>query len=402
MNKSRILQLILLITFAMFSMNVAADAAVNVQRPPDTDPNDSDGDGDPFNDHIYIHVSGGDGFINMADGRLMYMFGFSDIGDVPDDEAIADGMLAGQLPGPTIVVREGQKLFLTLTNVGMMVRPDLFDPHTIHWHGFPQAAPIFDGVPNASIAINMMSSITYFYDAVEPGTYIWHCHVEATEHMEMGMLANIWVEPKQNFDEAFETPGVKYVFNDGDGSTAYDVEYPIQIHEFDPDFHDASFTVQPLPFAAMDDKYPMLNGRGYPDTVNPAVLWNTAEDVDFGPNLPSQPISSLITAEQGDRILLRITSVSTTRYHTLRVLGIPMRVVGRGARLLRGPTGEDTSYRTGSINIGGGEAIDVILDTEGVAPGTYFLYDTQYNFLSNFREDYGGMMTEIVITAPPV
>ncbi len=399
MYKSRILQLILLITFAMFSINVAADAAVNVQRPPDTDSEDSDGDGDQFNDHVYVHVSGGDGFINMADGRLQYMFGFSDIGDVPDANSIADGLLAGQLPGPTIVIREGQKLFLTLTNVGMVVRPDLFDPHTIHFHGFPQAAPIFDGVPNASVSINMMSSITYFYDAVEPGTYIWHCHVEATEHMEMGMLANIWVEPIANISAP---PGVKYVFNDGDGSTAYDIEYPIQIHEFDPDFHDASFTVQPLPFAAMDDKYPMLNGRGYPDTVNPAVLFNTAEDVDFGPNMPSQPINSLITAEQGDRILLRITSVSTTQYHTLRVLGIPMRVVGRGARILRGPTGEDVSYVTGSINIGGGDAFDVILDTENVAPGTYFLYDTQYNFLSNYKEDYGGMMTEIVITAPPV
>ena len=399
MYKAKILQLILLITFATFSMNVAADAAVNVQRPPDTDGIDTDGDGIVDNDHVYVHVSGGDGFINMGDGRLQYMFGFSDIGDVPDDQAIADGTLAAQLPGPTIVVKEGQKLFLTLTNVGMVVRPDLFDPHTIHWHGFPQIPPIFDGVPNASISVNMMASVTYFYDAVEPGTYIWHCHVEATEHMEMGMLANIWVEPIQNMSAP---TGVKYVFNDGDGSTAYDVEYPIQIHEFDPDFHDASFTVQPLPFAAMDDKYPMLNGRGYPDTVNPDVLWNTAEDVDFGPNLPSQPVSSLITAEQGDRILLRITSVSTTRYHTLRVLGIPMRVVGRGARLLRGPEpgGADLSYTTGSINIGGGEAIDVILYTENVAPGTYFLYDTQYNFLSNYNEDYGGMMTEIVITAP--
>ena len=114
-------------------------------------------------------------------------------------------------------------------------------------------------------------------------------------------------------------------------------------------------------------------------------------------------------SDQGDAVTVgnvrpkirRITSVSTTQYHTLRVLGIPMRVVGRGARLLRGPgEGQDISYVTSSINIGGGEAIDVILDTEGVAPGTYFLYDTQYNFLSNFTEDYGGMMTEIRITEP--
>ena len=28
-----------------------------------------------------------------------------------------------------------------------------------------------------------------------------------------------------------------YAYNDGDGSTYYDVEYPIQIHGFDPTFH---------------------------------------------------------------------------------------------------------------------------------------------------------------------
>ncbi len=33
---------------------------------------------------------------------------------------------------------------------------------------------------------------------VEPGTFIYHCHVEATEHMEMGMLANLFVHPVQD------------------------------------------------------------------------------------------------------------------------------------------------------------------------------------------------------------
>jgi len=32
------------------------------------------------------------------------------------------------------------------------------------------------------------------------------------------------------------TGGGKYAYNDGDGTTAYDVEYPIQIHGFDPNF----------------------------------------------------------------------------------------------------------------------------------------------------------------------
>ena len=53
-------------------------------------------------------------------------------------------------------------------------------------------------------------------------------------------------------------------------------------------------------------------------------------------------------------------------------------------------------------SLGGGEAIDVILDTTSVAPGTYFLYDTQYNYLSNYKEDFGGMMTEMKTALPGV
>ena len=104
-----------------------------------------------------------------------------------------EGMLAANFPAPTIEVKEGQKLYLTLTNVGMMARPDLFDPHTVHYHGFPNAAAVFDGLPDASIAINMGSSLTYYYYNVEPGTYMYHCHVEATEHMQMGMLGQLYV-----------------------------------------------------------------------------------------------------------------------------------------------------------------------------------------------------------------
>jgi hypothetical protein len=42
-------------------------------------------------------------------------------------------------------------------------------------------------------------------------------------------------------------------------------------------------------------------------------------------------------------------------------------------------------------------AADAILDTTGVAPGTYYLYAANLNYLSNDNEDFGGMMTEIVI-----
>ena len=380
------------------------------------------GDG---NGYKCMHISAGDGFAKMADGKRLYSFGFSDLtaatfkprGVIDAAGAVSGGLLMANAPAPTISLDEGERFYLTLTNVGMLIRPDLFDPHTVHYHGFPNASAIFDGVPDASLAINQTASLTYFYNLVEPGTYMYHCHVEATEHMQMGMLGNLYVRPKQNhlpngtdLDGLAGGPvhvaGNTYVYNDQDGSTRYDVEYPIQMASYDGRFHDASESVQPLPFAAMKDNYPLLNGRGYPDTVLPSgdALRNGDDNFPAPPGGNfTQRVSSLITATAGQKILLRISNLNVTRFHTLGLMGLKMKVVGRGARLLRG-RGEtdlanpDLYYETSSVTLGGGEAVDAIIDTAGVTPGTYVLYTTNLNLLSNDAEDLGGMMTEIVIS----
>jgi FtsP/CotA-like multicopper oxidase with cupredoxin domain len=364
-------------------------------------PGDTDGDAvidtpDPNHPQAKcMHLSGGDGFITMADGREMYMFGFSDVTGLTPSEAMITALLAANLPAPSIVLNEGDEFYLTLTNVGMVLRPDLFDAHSIHWHGFPQAAPVFDGVPDASLAIKMGASFTYYYKVNDPGTFMYHCHVEATEHMQMGMLGNLYVKPAQD-GTPFTYQGKTYTqfaYNDGDGSTGYDVDFAIQMGSFDPEFHDASEMVQPLPFAHMKDTYPMLNGRGYPDTINPTPL--PAPSKNGGK--VSQKKDSLITANQGKRILLRLSNLNVTEFYTLASLGIPMQIVGKDAKLLRGPDGKKLYYQTNSVTLGSGESMDIILDTQNVTPGKYFLYTTNLNYLSNNTEDFGGMMTEIVI-----
>jgi FtsP/CotA-like multicopper oxidase with cupredoxin domain len=365
------------------------------------------------------HLVAGDGMVTMADdvdpdgvgprGKQLYIFSFASTaafppgGPAPNTAeypgwVMAEGMLAANAPAPTIAVDEDDELFLTLTNVGMAMRPDLFDPHSIHWHGFPNAASVFDGVPDSSIVINMGASLTYYYNAKDAGTYMYHCHVEAAEHMQMGMLGNLYVRPRQNRCLTNGSPcppghvdGNKYAFNDGDGTTRYDVEVPIQIGSFDPDFHDASFNVQPLPFAGMRDRYFLLNGRGYPDTVNPAVL-STVDPL--GKEQFSQPVSSLITAAPGERILLRISNLNVTQFNTLGTNGIPMEVVGLDARLLRDGAGNNMYYTTNSVTLGGGQSADVIL-VAPATPGTYFLYSTNLDRLANDAENFGGMMTEI-------
>ena len=430
----------------------AQESSINVQCPQDTliHP-DTDSNPATRSDGIKCqHLAAGDGMVTMADnyrdangtltgaGKPLYIFSFADLplpadaeyspGDpVPLAEypgwVMEQGILKANAPAPTIVVDEDVELFLSLTNVGMAMRPDLFDPHTVHWHGFPQASSVFDGVPDASISINMGATLTYYYQAKDAGTYMYHCHVEAAEHMQMGMLGSLYVRPRQDkladgadLSDAFAsnaanvalggtTPapsidtgashvsGAHYAFNDGDGTTRYDVEVPIQIGSFDPDFHDASFNVQPLPFAGMRDRYFLLNGRGYPDTVEPGVL--TTVD-PLGYEQESQPVSSLITAAPGQRILLRISNLNVTQFNTIGTNGLLMEVVGLDARLLRDDAGNNMYYKTNSLTLGGGQSADVIITAPSTA-GTYFLYSKNLDQLANDAENFGGMMTEIRI-----
>ena len=74
-----------------------------------------------------------------------------------------------------------------------------------------------------------------------------------------------------------------------------------------------------------------------------------------------------------------------------------MKVVGKDAKQLPTVNGTPLYYNTNSVTLGGGESYDVILDTTGVATGTYYLYTSNLNYLSNDTEEFGGMMTEIVI-----
>ena len=402
-----------------------------------------------------------------------------------DPRPIMDiGVMNGNIPAPLAAFDEDDEFFLTLTNVGMIQRPDLFEQHTVHFHGYPNASSFYDGVPDASVAIDIGASFTYYYIAPDAGTYFWHCHITPPEHLQMGMVGQLYVRPRQDrvptggslytylgyqngVSEPTTNPVVdlrtacntatdilcsattpaintgatrlppptiatngtvtsgtlcngttvsgegtqpEYVYNDGDGSTCYDVEYPIQMHGFDPNFHFVGMTFNPEMFADMKDKYFLLNGRGYPDTVaaGPQATITTDGQMHY-----SQPLPAIINIPAGGKALLRLVNLSVTEYHTLQSVGIPMKEVGFMAKLLRDQAGNNTEFYTNSITLGGGESLDVILDASDdgcsafmgtgcaaklyPAGQTFYVYTPQLDHLSNDAENFGGMMTEVHI-----
>jgi FtsP/CotA-like multicopper oxidase with cupredoxin domain len=363
-----------------------------------------------------------------------------------DPRQIMDvGVMNGNIPAPLMAIDEDDEFFLTLTNVGMIMRPDLFEQHTVHFHGYPNASAFYDGVPDASVAINIGASFTYYYLAPDAGTYFWHCHITPPEHLQMGMVGQLYVRPRQNRvtgplyaalqqqqgdlrtacnsatdilcsnplpavnTGASGTGSSQYAYNDGDGSTFYNGEYPLQIHGFDPNFHFVGMTFNPEGFADMKDKYFLLNGRSYPDTVSAGPLQTQSAD---GVNHFSQPLPAIINITAGQRALLRISDLDVSEYQTLASLGIPMQVIGYNAKLLRDQAGNNLYYTTNSITLAGGESLDVILDTcttrtvpgdpssacaagATIATGTYYLYTPNLDHLSNDAENFGGLMTEV-------
>ncbi len=381
-----------------------------------------------------------------------------------DPRPIMDvGVMNGNIPAPLIAFDEDDEFFLTLTNVGMIMRPDLFEQHTVHFHGYPNASSFYDGVPDASVAINIGGSFTYYYLAPDAGTYFWHCHITPPEHLQMGMVGQLHVRPRQDrvplgqslytylgYQNGISEPGThpvvdlrtacntsvdilcsarmpaatnsvlqtadalvidpatglhpayRYTYNDGDGSTAYDAEYPLQMHGFDPNFHFVGMTFNPEMFVDMKDKFFLLNGRSYPDTVAPGPQATVSSD---GQLHYSQPLPAIINVPAGGKALLRLVNLSVSEYHTLQSLGVPMKVVGFNAKLLRDQDGNNTEYYTNSITLGGGESLDAILDTSAGKPdGTpykagevYYLYTPNLDHLSNDAENFGGLMTEVHI-----
>ena len=363
--------------------------------------------------NVIRRLASTDGFIKLPGrGQDLYVFGFVE----PPDSALTTAQIVqttkgnARVPSPILAVNEYDSLTnpkafqISLTNVGFVGRPDLDDSHTIHWHGFRDAIPLFDGTPELSIAVGVNRTFPYAYVPRSPGTYIYHCHFEDSEHVQMGMTGVVFIRPKL---------GNKYAYNDA--STLFDREFSLLLNEVDARPHDFLIGVQEFVWSEYRPQYWIINGRSYPDTVKPNK-GETGED----PLLVNQPVSSLIQVRggdgaliPGDRVLLRVPNLGYEQ-HSMVLPGITMKVIGEDATLLRGPLGADLSYETNTLYIGPGETRDVLFTAPAFDPGsvsgtspnygpwnTYFLKNRNYDRQSNNgAPGLGGMVTEVRVFNP--
>jgi FtsP/CotA-like multicopper oxidase with cupredoxin domain len=362
-----------------------------------------------------------DGYITVP-GREddpLYIMGFVPVNpNLTVSQLISTYRGHAQTSAPTLDFKQEDDIKIKLTNLGLVQRPDLTDSHTIHWHGFDIPSPLNDGVPEMSVAVPIGKQLTYFYRPHREGTYMWHCHFEDVEHVQMGMTGIVFVRPLQDGNTTLYPSG-RYAYNDGDGSTGYDRHFAILLNEIWSVFHDGDRDIQESIPTDYDPQWFTLNGRCYPETVQPSDYPGpnppaqssgiTTLNPNHGTSDKSQPNSSLIQVNPGDRVLLRLANLGYQQ-HAMQLPGIPMHVVGQDASLLRDGT-VDTSYWTNTLYIGPGEARDVLFDAPAFhAPGTgapsgsdgrgdynvYYFKNRDWRKLSNDgAPGTGGMMTEV-------
>jgi FtsP/CotA-like multicopper oxidase with cupredoxin domain len=332
-----------------------------------------------------LGLVGTDGHITLPgpDGpRELYMFGFKRVPAGQSVTTIIDNNKGqAQHCAPILDFVQDDDVTVTVTNAGLVARPDLTDAHTLHWHGFRTPAALMDGVPEVSIGVPIGRQFPYFFRPHDPGTYMYHCHFEDVEHVQMGMTGIVFVRPKN---------ALKTVY--GGADTAFDREFALLLNELWTLMHDNDEHIQETVHTDYDPDYWTINGRVYPQTI-------------AGNDSSHQPISALIQCNAGDKALLRLANLGYQQ-HAMQMPGVALKVVGQDATRLATP------YTTHTIYIGPGEARDVLLTapaydatrpsgTDGAGAFNRYLFrNADASKLTNGgAPGLGGMATEMRVYA---
>src|SRR5581483_9651698 len=267
----------------------------------------------------------------LPDGRQVYVWGFTDDPNGPP-----------QVPGPPIVVNEGDTVEVTLVNDRDPTASDRLpvgEGHTIHLHGLDVTTEN-DGVPETHPAglVRQDDRYTYRFLASHAGTYWYHCHQNNVEHQQMGMYGPIIVHA---------AGGAKTAYTGGPG---FDREQTLVLAEMGLSGHEQARE------SAKEGALPYNWLRYTPDFV----FTNGQPQDERG------DVWASAAAAPGERVLVRAINAGYV-VHQLHAHGGPFQVVATDGRPWpQGPT-------TDTIWLGPGERYDLLVTAD--AGGRVALHD---------------------------
>ena len=301
-----------------------------------------------------------------------------------------------QISAPMLAFDEEDDITITLTNLGLLQRPDLFDGHTLHWHGFVNAIPLFDGVPELSLAVPVGRDFTYFYRPHDAGTYMYHCHFEDVEHVQMGMTGHGLrpAEAEQATPSAATRSARSTPTTTATGPPGYDREFAFMITELWSAAHYRDAHIQVSDWTDFDPSFWLLNGRGYPDTAR-AQRQPAASPTGGPAAVPADLVAGHLQHRRPGAAAAVQPGLPEPRDDGRQHR--PDRSSARTPACCKGRDGTTNYLTTNTVDVGPGESRDVHLHRARARASTCSTTATTPTSTTAAAAGYGGMMTEIVV-----
>ncbi len=259
----------------------------------------------------------------------------------------------GQIPGPPIRAREGERLRVVLKN-------SLGEPTTIHWHGVDVPNPM-DGVAGVTQkAVQPGETFTYEFEARPAGTRWYHTHADEHRQMDLGLAAPLIIEPADDAPMAYDRE-VTLVLDDWATGTGTPVP------DTDAGIAGGSGSMGGMMGGGMGGMMRgMMGGRGMGGMMRGAD--EPAYDL-MTINGKAYPATEPLRVKRGERVRLRILNASSEHTHVVRLAGHRWHLTHTDGNPLRAAVEVD------AIPIAPAERYDVLLVAD--RPGAWWLQCTQ-------------------------
>ena len=238
----------------------------------------------------------------------------------------------GTVPGPMIRVTEGDQ-------VRIVVKNELPDATTIHWHGV-EVPNAMDGVPGVTQdPIQPGETFTYEFIAKPAGTFMYHSHFEGDVQVSAGLYAPFIIDP---IEPQANPPTV---------------DKTLMISEL---LQRDGETFAPMPMSGMEPNFFTINGKSFPATET-------------------------ITVKQGDRVRLRLIGIGQF-IHPMHLHGMPFEIVATDGY----PVPEGARLTKDTVSVAPGERYDI--EFVATEPGQWMLHCHILHHTTNDNVEPGGLM----------
>ena len=304
-----------------------------------------------------FNLNAADSTISQPDGMNVYSWGY---GCSTAPSGFSPAGMAGancstmQVPGPTLIVHQGDKVTVTLTNN----LPAAAGNTSILFPGFNVCTAVLNpdgscpavptGVPGLlTREAAHGGSVTYSFIAATAGTHSYYSGTQGDLQIEMGLYGAIIVLPTvvpagcravastlPDGQPDYRNAAAAY----NHSASCYDREYLFQFAEMDPRIHSqaqqqaAVACAQPTGCMTVETEpyhpaYFLINGRSMPDDMDP----------NYAVQYPHQPYNGNPHMHPGELVLLRV--IGNGRWqHPFHEHGNHVRVLARDGNLLLSQT----------------------------------------------------------------